>query len=221
MYVLGIDCATAACSAAVIQDGTTLSHRFVAMMRGHASALVPMIEETLLDAGHKIADIDLIAVTVGPGAFTGVRIGLATAHALTTSTGIPMIGITTMEAVARAQGTQEGPLLVAMETKRADIYVQLFLPDGAVAAPPLAVEEADLTARLPEVPLVVAGDAAARAMAVLNAAGREAVLSEGPEHPDAAWVAMIGSERYAEATLVPAEPLYLRPPDVGPPKKRN
>ncbi|MFO1145233.1 MAG: tRNA (adenosine(37)-N6)-threonylcarbamoyltransferase complex dimerization subunit type 1 TsaB [Rhodospirillales bacterium] len=139
------------------------------MSRGHAEALLPLLLATLADAGRGFSDLDLLAVTVGPGAFTGLRIGLAAARGLALATGLPCLGVTTLEAVAAAVPASEAggrPLLVALDSKRGDVYAQVFIEgeaasEAAVAAP---AGLARLLATVPALPaglLMVAGDAAA------------------------------------------------------------
>lgn len=221
MYVLGIDSATSACSAAVYRDGEIVSRQYEEMARGQAEVLVPMIERVLNAAGRKAMDLDLIASTIGPGAYTGVRIVLSTAQTLSLAASVPLTGVTTFDAVARAQGPQTRGMLIALETKRADIYVQYFDPNGCPASEPAAVAEVALPDLFPNQSLRIAGDACERAATVLRAAGRNIELTGGPGLPDAAWVARLAGERFAAGNITVAEPMYLRPPDVGPPRKRS
>ena len=95
MKILAFDSATSACSAAIWRDGEIPARRFVAMERGQSEALIPMVVEVLKEAGLTYAEIDFIAVTVGPGSFTGVRIGLAAARGMALAGGLPVVGVTT------------------------------------------------------------------------------------------------------------------------------
>ena len=133
MKLLAIDTTSSACSAALLAGDRIVAHRSADMERGHAEALMPMVADCLAAASAELprgfADLDGIAVTVGPGAFTGVRIGLAAAGAMAMAAGIPVIGLTSLEVVAAAHvGTAPTgrPLLVALDAKRADVYCQLF-----------------------------------------------------------------------------------------------
>ncbi|MBT6117911.1 MAG: tRNA (adenosine(37)-N6)-threonylcarbamoyltransferase complex dimerization subunit type 1 TsaB, partial [Rhodospirillaceae bacterium] len=132
---MGLDSATAACSAALWRDGRILARRFRDMDRGQAEALVPMARDVVAEAGLEFTALDRVGVTVGPGAFTGLRIGLAAARGIALASGAELIGVTSLAAVAAAAFSEEegggaaGPLLVALETKRADLYVQLFADD--------------------------------------------------------------------------------------------
>ncbi|PPR63255.1 MAG: tRNA threonylcarbamoyladenosine biosynthesis protein TsaB [Alphaproteobacteria bacterium MarineAlpha4_Bin2] len=218
MLVLGMDSATTACSAAVLRDGKLLAHEFERMVRGQAEALVPMIGRVLEVASSSATELDLIAATIGPGAYTGVRIGLSTARTISLAAGVPLVGVTTMEAVARAAGPSVEDVIVVMETKRADFYVQMFRADGTTVADPAAMTAFELKKAFPGAKVRLVGDAAERAADVFRESGRRVDLVSSGGLPDAIWVAMAGAERAGEARIGAATPLYLRPPDVGSPK---
>lgn len=188
------------------------------MERGQSEALVPMIRDVLGESGLRFDDLDMVATTVGPGAFTGLRICLATARALALAARLPVVGVTTFEAVAIAQGTIDTPLLVAIDSKRSDCYVQLFdekrvAVGSARAILPAAVEEI-----LPPGRLALAGTAADAVKAALDASDREISRLNGQDYPHAAQVAALAAERAARAMPnygdIPPEPIYLRAPDV-------
>lgn len=129
MQILAFDTAAAACSAALWRDGTVRARRLEPMARGQAEALLPMVRAVLDEAGAAFADLDLLAVTVGPGAFTGLRIGLAAARGLALATGLPCLGVTTLEAVAQAvpAAARTGDAILAvLDTRRDDVYAQTF-----------------------------------------------------------------------------------------------
>jgi len=211
MRILAFDTAAAACSAALWRDGKVRAHRFEAMERGQSERLLPMLDEVLAEAGETYAGLDLLAVTVGPGAFTGLRIGLAAARGLALAANLPCLGVTTLEAVAHAvpEAARSGDgLLVALETKREDIYTQTFANDlrpldEARAADPGALE---LPAGL--VRPVAAGDAAARLPAKLAES-----TAPGDGLPDATVIADLAARRWRPGQETPPpQPLYLRPP---------
>jgi len=220
MRILAFDTATTGCSAAVWADGAVAAHRARAMPRGQSEALLPMIQEAMAAAGMAFGDLDLLAVTVGPGAFTGLRIGLAAARGMALAAGLPCLGVTTMEAVAEAVPEEErgdGPVLIALDAKRADLYAQAFGPEGAPLAAPAAVLPEDLPDLLPPgaAAATVAGDAAGPALEALAAAGIAGRASSAPGVPDAARIAALAARRWRPGTELPAPaPLYLRPPDV-------
>lgn len=223
---LGIDTVTGACSAAVFRRGRVAARRFALMDRGHAEAVMPMVVEVMAEAGLDYGGLDAVAVTRGPGAFTGVRIGLAAARGIGLAAAKPVLGFSTFEAVAAAipDGQLDGRrLIVAIESKRADLYVQAFDAGRKPSGPPTAVLPEDLPNWLPDAPLAIAGDAAARALAALDGATRPegavtATVIDGVAQPDAAYVAQLAAElapAFSDgAGYHPATPLYLRPPDA-------
>ena len=170
MKILGMDSATGACSAALCSDGAVVARRFAAMDRGQSEVMIPMVQAVLDEAGVTFGRLDGLGVTVGPGAFTGLRIGLAAARGIALASGLPLVGVTSFEAVAHGVPSAERsgcPLLVALESRREDVFVQSFDSELNPLDEPRAVRPADLD--LPEGPWLVAGDAAARLAAALGA----------------------------------------------------
>lgn len=219
--LLAIDTATDACSAAILAGGVITAHRTAAMARGQAEALMPMVLETLGAAGCAFADLTGVGVTVGPGAFTGLRIGLAAARGIGLAAGIPVIGATTLEVLAHGVPAEEragASVVAAIESKRTDLYVQTFRSDLVPLTAPASVMPEALADQLPDGPLVLVGDGAARVAEVLNAPNRLTHGAAGP-HPDTRVLALLAAARLVEAgeaarDLPPPEPLYLRPPDA-------
>jgi tRNA threonylcarbamoyladenosine biosynthesis protein TsaB len=222
--ILAFDAAAAACSAALWRGGAVRARRWEAMARGQAEALMPLIESVMAESGPtSFAELDAIAVTVGPGSFTGLRIALAVARGLRLAAGTPVIGIGTLAAVAaQAQGlAQDQRVLAVIDSKRVDLFAQLF--DSALHSlrPPAALAPGDVWAYAGPGPLVVIGDAAP----VLreHAAGDVETVrfAEASGLPDAADVARIavalvaGNGGRAQGVGLPASPLYLRAPDVS------
>jgi len=217
MNVLGLDSATDACSAAILRGGTVIARRHETMRRGHAEVLMVLVQDVMRRAALDFGSLDLIATTVGPGGFTGLRIGLASARGLALAGRIPIVGITTLEAVARAQLPVETPFLIALDTKRADVYVQLFASGGVPQGEPAAVMPNDIAARLPAGRISVGGNARDAVLRALAGRNPRPEPLDGPIQPDAAIVAAMGAERHAScgANISAApRPLYLRPPDA-------
>jgi tRNA threonylcarbamoyladenosine biosynthesis protein TsaB len=222
--LLAIDTATDACSVAVLAEGAVAAHRSALMARGHAEALMPMVVEALAEAGLGFTDLSAVGVTVGPGAFTGLRIGLSAARGIGLAAGIPVLGATTLEVVAHGvpEAERAGASIVSViESKRADLYVQAFGSDLAPLGEPASLMPEGLAEALPDGRLVLAGDGAARAAEALkasNGADRTSLSASGP-HPDARVLAALIAARLREIgagldDLAPPEPLYLRPPDA-------
>ena len=223
-HLLALDAAGAACSVALWRDGCIAAHCLVAMRRGQSEHLVPMIEEVMAAADAPYDSLDALAVTIGPGGFTGVRIGLATARGLALALRRPLIGISNFEAVAAAVPASERAgrsLAVVLDSKRHEVYVQAFAPPEEtqrLLAPGAVVPPDELDAWLPAGPVLLAGDAAAVAMAALQAARRDVRLATSPSLADAVQVAILAAARPLPLpdTGMP-QPLYLRSPDVTPP----
>jgi tRNA threonylcarbamoyl adenosine modification protein YeaZ/ribosomal-protein-alanine acetyltransferase len=204
----------AACSAAVIDTAVPapLARAFVAMERGHAEALAPMIEQVMQEAAVSFSAIDRIVVTRGPGTFTGVRIGLAMARGLSLALGIPLIGIDTLTAIA-ANDAGDAPLLVAADARNGEVYAALFDKTRNVIHPPSEMTREGAVAIAPEGSVVI-GTAAG---ALVAASGRrDLCCSRSGALPDAAVFARLGSRSEAVA---PVSPLYLRAPDAKPQAK--
>ncbi len=218
--ILAFDTAASACSAALWRDGAVLAHRFLAMERGQAEALLPMIEEVMEEAGAAFADLDALAVTLGPGSFTGLRVGLAAARGMAVAADLPCFGVSTLEAVVHGTPESErgaGTFLAVIETKRADVYAQAFGPDLEPLGPAGAVMPEDLDGLLVPGPVLLVGDAANRAALALDRKSVKATLSAAPPFPDAAVVAGIAAGKFRQgAAVTPPAPLYLRLPDAKP-----
>ncbi|MDG2521491.1 tRNA (adenosine(37)-N6)-threonylcarbamoyltransferase complex dimerization subunit type 1 TsaB [Caulobacter segnis] len=202
--VLAIDTCLAASSAAVIDGDRTLASRTEPMMRGHQEALGGVVRETMAQAGVAFADLDRIAVTVGPGSFTGLRVGLAFAKGLATALNIPCIGIGTLDALAEGR---DGPRIAAIDAKKDQIYWRAFDGKGLVdpAAQP-ASEAAEIAKGLfgGSPPLLIGSGSA---LLIEHFPGAEIV-----DRPlaDPAAVARLGAQ--ADPETAPPAPLYLRPP---------
>jgi tRNA threonylcarbamoyl adenosine modification protein YeaZ len=206
--ILAVDTALGACSVAILDGEKVLAHRLTVMARGHAEALAPMVEAAMQDASLPFADIERLAVTTGPGTFTGQRVGLAFMRGLRVALNKPLVGVTTLSVMARqAMAQSDRKIGVALhDARRNEVYLEIV---GAVQQAPrvLFFEEAvqGIAALAPR--SVFAGTAAERAQAMLPAA----VLSRVVQ-PDALWVARLAQPM--QATDEPPKPLYLRPPDA-------
>ena len=221
MRVLAFDSSGNGCSAAVVGDDKVLAHEFEAMAIGQAEQLLPMIARVIEAARIGFADLDCIAVTVGPGAFTGVRIGLAAAEGLALASGKPVLGLTSFETVAAAvpdaviaavAGAGELHLVVALDSRREELYLQAFdrkrIPVGSGALVP----PQDWASWLPDGTIVFAGDGAGRLQSAL--AGRVGVMA-GIGIPDAVDLGRLARERWLRGERTERlEPLYLRAPDT-------
>ena len=219
MNILALDTATGACSAAVWRTDAVAAAAFQLMDRGHAEALIPMVRGVMATAALDYADLDGIAVTVGPGYFTGIRIGLAAARGLALAADVPIAGFTTLAAIAHgvdADARAGRDVLVVMTSKRRELYAQRFGHDlQPLAAPRAATPETIVTELMAGDPLL-AGDGAEIVRDDMAASGRRSRHAGGTGLPDAAILARTAAA-VARDTWLPATPVYLRPPDVSPP----
>lgn len=213
MKILAADTALGACSAAVLDGEKVLAHRFVLMDRGHAEALAPMVDEAMRASGIPFDSLDRLAVTTGPGTFTGQRVGLAFVRGLRVALKKPLIGVTTLATMAAQAMAETGLARAAAihDAKRDEFYVETFPGDG-----PAILHRDQVIERLKEFarePFMLAGTGApAMAEAIKNA-----TLS-AVRQPDALYVARLALTM-PEISEAP-HPLYLRPPDAKLPAKK-
>ncbi len=210
MKLLAVDTALGACSVALLEDGRTLAHAFEVMERGHAERLAPMVDAAMGAAGVLFSQLDRLAVTTGPGTFTGQRVGLAFMRGLRLALHVPLTGVTTLEAMAAAAMDEtRAPRAAAIhDARRGEAYLSLH-DGGRTEQAPIVLSLRDAVERIRHFgPCALAGTGAP--------AAREALGADFPlssvRQPDALWVARLAAARPAPAD-VPA-PLYLRAPDA-------
>ena len=208
--VLALDTALDACSVAVVHDDHPLAVRTESMARGHQERLAPMVAVAMGEAGLAFAGLDRIAVTVGPGSFTGLRVGLAFAKALSLALDIPCIGVGTLEALAAGvSGGQNMPLLVcALDAHRDRVYLQAFSRGRSLGDPEnLSLEAA--RARLASLGTDRATPAVGSGATLLDFVGPASSASPAI---DPVALARLAANRPAPDQR-PA-PVYLRAPDA-------
>lgn len=219
MRLLAFDCAGRGCAVAVLCDGRVAARRSEPMERGQAAALLPMIAAVLAEAAVPAASLDLIAVTTGPGGFTGLRIGIAAARGLALATGRPAVGVSSFAAIAAAVPAPPRvgrSLVVALDSKRDEIFLQAFASDGSPQGAAAQRTPAAAGALLPPGPLLLAGDAALRLAAGL---GGRATVAADTAVPDPADIARLAAAAWRAGTALPPRPVYLRPPDTTRPRQ--
>jgi len=229
MKILSFDTTLETCSVAVLVDGELAAHRAARLERGHAEALLPMIEATMSEVGLDFSEIDLVGVTVGPGTFTGQRIGLAAARGIGLAQNIPVQGVTTLDAMAygvEAQGLCQAleNILVALDARRGEVNLQFFRQPftwPSRTGQPVAVPVAELKDHLPAGPCLVVGSGASLIEEAMPGDGLRYATT--PIAADARHVAALAL-RHVEADGLPSEPpapLYLRGPDAKLPGGRT
>jgi tRNA threonylcarbamoyladenosine biosynthesis protein TsaB len=204
--LLAVDTALGACSVAVMAGDIILAHRFQEMARGHAEALAPMVDEAMRYAGVAFAALDRLAVTTGPGTFTGQRVGLAFMRGLRVGLRKPLIGVTTLEAMAAATGVDRAAAI--HDAKRDEAYL-LLREGGAIMLAPMVTPFDDAVARIGAFgPCALCGTGAVQAGTALG----NGFLVTDIRQPDALWVARLAIARPVPDQ--PPAPLYLRAPDA-------
>ena len=218
MHVLAIDTALEACSVAILD--TDLSdvrvHESVPMQRGHAEALMPLIARVLDRAQLAFAALDRVAVTTGPGSFTGLRVGIAAARGIALAAGKPAIGLSTLATFAAPFIAADDtlPVVVAIDARHDHVYLQVFGPGGrTVVAPRVAPLREALRVSATGAPRIT-GTAANKLAALWPAGERAPTAVEQRSAPNIDWVARLGAA--ATDTGTPPKPLYLRAPDAHP-----
>lgn len=206
--LLAFDCSGGACSAAAWVDGEIVAERFAAMERGQAEALMPQIREVMAAASLGFSDLDAVATTIGPGSFTGLRIGLAAARGMALAASLPLIPLTSFDALLAAlPADRRGgwPAAACIDSRRGPVFVQLFDAADRPLGRPASVDPGEFEAWLPPGPLLIVADGAA----AVTGTGEERAL-----HRRAISAASFADRAARRGTPYTARPLYLRAPDV-------
>jgi tRNA threonylcarbamoyladenosine biosynthesis protein TsaB len=218
MRVLAIDTALGACSAAVLDtayEGVVASES-LPMLRGHAEALMPLVQRVMAAAELRFTDIDRIAVTTGPGSFTGLRVGIAAARGIGLAAETPTVGISTLSAFAAPclDADEKRRVVAAIDARHGHVYLQVFAPDGTALGAPRLAPLSEAAQAAAQAPSCLAGSAAQAVAAAMSGERIAAALVDARDAPDIAWVARIGS--MASPDQAPPKPEYLRAPDAQP-----
>ncbi len=248
MKLLAVDTAQPACSAALhiqTSDGVKTFCRFEPMTRGQAEALPGLVQDVLESAGVKPDELDALACTIGPGTFTGVRVGIALVRGMAVVLNKPVLGVTSLEALAHPIAPQNKELIAAsFDARRNEVYFQLFDHNHTPQTQPMIVSVEEAAALIPNQPVVLVGTGSELLRQRLDQTNQSAqtLLPEyirpdntGQElsvtldlapyaYPQADHVAAIARIRFAKmddaqrANLEAPNPLYIRAPDAKLPK---
>jgi tRNA threonylcarbamoyl adenosine modification protein YeaZ len=206
MRILALDAALARCAAAIVVDREVLAARQTAATQGHAALLPLMAKDVLAEAGMTAASLDLVAVTVGPGSFTGIRAGLALAYGIAVAAGVPVVGVTVGETLAESLPfLGERHLWTAIDSRRGRVFLERG--DTVISASLDALP-------VPAGKVAVAGDAAPQVAARLAARDADVMLTDA-RLPLARHVAVVAERRIrGELRPLAAQPLYVDPPEA-------
>ena len=220
MLILAIDTALDACAAAVLD---TDANKLVAqesqpMKRGHAEALMPLIARVMKASSTAFAALDRIAVTTGPGSFTGLRVGLSAARGIALAAGKPVVGLTTLTAYAAPIVAENGahPIISAIDARHDHVYFQVVGGDGSSLIRPQVAPIAEALAASKFGAPHLVGNAANILAERWPAEAPPPFRIDPQAAPDIAWVAWLGAA--VSPNTAPARPFYLRAPDAKPAK---
>jgi tRNA threonylcarbamoyladenosine biosynthesis protein TsaB len=220
MLILAIDTALDACAAGVLDTdaGKLIAQESQAMKRGHAEALMPLLARVVKASGTSFASFDRIAVTTGPGSFTGLRVGLSAARGIALAAGKPVVGLTTLTAYAAPVVSEhaEHPVIAAIDARHDHVYFQVVAGDGTSLIGPQVAPVADALAAWRFGPPHLVGNAAKILSDRWPAHAAPPFKVDAQAAPDIAWVAWLGAAVNPENA--PARPYYLRAPDAKPSK---
>ncbi|MDR3407525.1 MAG: tRNA (adenosine(37)-N6)-threonylcarbamoyltransferase complex dimerization subunit type 1 TsaB [Methylovirgula sp.] len=216
--ILAIDTALDAVSACVYDDGADdfFVSETIVMQRGQAEALMPLLDRVVSQTEWGFSGLDRIAVTVGPGSFTGLRVGVAAARAIGLACHVPVVGVSTLAALAAPLILEAQPGLVvpAIDAKHGSLYFAVFGPDGRALVLPRVATLREAVRLLGNGPIRLAGSGAPMLAIEAKSAGLMAEIVGETGTPDIAFVARLGL--LADPKGAPPRPLYLKPPDAKP-----
>ncbi|MCB5911626.1 tRNA (adenosine(37)-N6)-threonylcarbamoyltransferase complex dimerization subunit type 1 TsaB [Streptomyces pinistramenti] len=207
MLLLALDTATPAVTVALHDGSRVLAESCQVDARRHGELLLPAVDRVLSEAGTKLDAVTGLVVGVGPGPYTGLRVGLVTAATFGAALDVPVHGLCSLDGLAYAAGLDE-PFVVATDARRKEVYWARYADARTRLTEPAVDRPADLADQVAGVPAVGAG-------ALLYDAVFTGVRREGPEHQSAAALAALAAEKLAAGEeFLPDRPLYLRRPDA-------
>ena len=216
MRILAIDTSCGAASVAVVEGGLIepLAVLSRPMTRGHAEAIAPMVEEAMRGIEGGFASLGRIAVAAGPGSFTGIRVGLAMARAMGVALAIPVVGVSTLAALAAPllSEPKAGIIAAAIDARHGSVYFQLFEASGRPLGPPRCDTARECVRAIGAGPAWLAGDAAAILANAAHRAGLPYDLDAARDAPDIVALARMGLA--LDPSVSPARPIYVKPPDA-------
>ena len=218
MLILAIDTALDACSAAVLDTETAelRAQESLPMKRGHAEALMPLIARVMQSANLAFTALDRIAVTTGPGSFTGLRVGISAARGLALAAGKPAVGVTTLSAYAAAivSRNETVPVISAIDARHDHLYFQIVAGDGSQLVRPGVIPIDDVIAASQFGGPHLVGNAANILAERWPTDAAQLVAVDAQPAPDIGWIAWLGAAANPETN--PARPFYLKAPDAKP-----
>lgn len=221
-FLLSIDCSGQSCSSALVRNDQISAVENLPLTRGHASHILPQIARVVADAGIAMSAITQIVTPVGPGSFTGLRVGLAAARGLALALDIPVTGVRVGDLLIdqmKIAKSDQAWCIAALDGKRAEPFAQCWNPDNGEISSPFTATETSLREHLPaasDIPLMIAGNGSEKLRPLLFDIGHRQVTIVNDSLPDAAQLGQWAWRRLTDGQpLWPPKPLYVRPPDVS------
>ena len=217
MRVLAIDTALESCSAAVLDTANgKVTSEALPMLRGHAEALMPLIGRVMKQSDMAFSALDRIAVTTGPGSFTGLRVGIAAARGIGLAATKPVVGLTTLAAYAAPHIAHDDKtaIAVAIDARHQHVYLQIFGPGGHTLIAPRIAGIADAVRAAANGPVRIVGTGATMLAVAWPSREPPPVLVDESRAPDIVWVGRLAAA--ADESTSEPKPLYLRAPDAQP-----
>jgi len=219
MRIFALDCSSAMCSACLTEDETVLAEVSIKALRSHATFLYRCVDQLMVNSGLGFEDLHGFAVTIGPGSFTGLRIGLAAAKGLAYASGKPLIGVSTLEALAGNIPYSRLPLVAALDARKNQLYVARFGSsihgDTGRIGPERVLSPEELIAECRETDTLFVGGGALRYRDFLKEQlGRRAVFAPATMHhvrsPEVARLALERMSSWRREDLFSLSPNYIR-----------
>jgi tRNA threonylcarbamoyl adenosine modification protein YeaZ len=218
MRILAIDTALEGCSAAVLdtERGAITASETLSMKRGQAEAVMPLIARVMNKAALEFAALDRIAVTTGPGSFTGLRVGISAARGIALAAGKPAIGLSTLSAFAAPYiaADDSSSVVSVIDARHEHVYLQIFGSGGRTLVPPRIAPLREAVRASMTAPARIVGSAAELVAAGWSKSAQPPILVDQRAAPDIGWIARLGAA--ADDAHGPPKPLYLRAPDAQP-----
>jgi tRNA threonylcarbamoyladenosine biosynthesis protein TsaB len=222
MRILAIDTATWRCTVALLSDGVVLAERAERTSSNHAGTLPRLVDETLLAAGERLHRDDAIAVTIGPGSFTGLRIALSFAKGLAFAGGYRLVGVPTLDALALVAPPSQGRLCTVLDARKREVYAAVYEREGSKLmrfGVPVAIAAERLAETIAGPCRFIGDGVEAYGDVFQRVLGAAAVLLPSEAHPPSATaVAALAAARLRAAPegddIVTLTPSYLRPPEA-------